>query len=139
METIGRRIEAGHPRAARATRSRISLAALLVKVTARTAEGGTRRCVMMCAMRCVMTRVLPLPAPARISSGPSVCVTASRCCAIQAFEEIHEESTEFNTQATLTLCIGDLPNRFCEPRATYSQPPRPRPVRKFQYTGKPKL
>src|SRR5438552_1299208 len=27
-----------------------------------------------------MTRVLPLPAPARISTGPSVVSTASRCC-----------------------------------------------------------
>ena len=57
-----------------ATRSRISPAALLVKVTARIADGGTwLRGDQMCAMRCVMTRVLPLPAPARISSGPSVC------------------------------------------------------------------
>ncbi len=30
-------------------------------------------------MRTVMTRVLPEPAPARISSGPSVASTASRC------------------------------------------------------------
>ena len=30
-------------------------------------------------MRYVMTRVLPEPAPARISSGPSRCSTASRC------------------------------------------------------------
>src|SRR5579872_5357316 len=30
-------------------------------------------------MRNVMTRVFPDPAPARISSGPSVCSTASRC------------------------------------------------------------
>ena len=30
-------------------------------------------------MRWVMTRVLPVPAPARTSSGPSVVVTASRC------------------------------------------------------------
>ena len=29
-------------------------------------------------MRCVSTRVLPEPAPARMSSGPSPCVTASR-------------------------------------------------------------
>src|ERR687892_2134005 len=29
-------------------------------------------------MRCVSTRVLPEPAPARISSGPSPCSTASR-------------------------------------------------------------
>src|ERR1700693_4349854 len=31
-------------------------------------------------MRNVMTRVFPLPAPARISTGPSVVSTASRCC-----------------------------------------------------------
>ncbi len=30
-------------------------------------------------MRCVMTRVLPLPGPARISAGPSVVVTANLC------------------------------------------------------------
>src|SRR5207245_78960 len=32
-----------------------------------------------CEMRCVMTRVFPLPAPARINTGPSVVATASRC------------------------------------------------------------
>src|SRR5271156_1764472 len=31
-------------------------------------------------MRKVMTRVFPLPAPARMSTGPSVVSTASRCC-----------------------------------------------------------
>src|SRR5215469_7141869 len=31
-----------------------------------------------CAMRYVMTRVLPLPAPARINTGPSTASTASR-------------------------------------------------------------
>src|SRR5476649_3077783 len=30
-------------------------------------------------MRAVSTRVLPLPAPAKINRGPSPCVTASRC------------------------------------------------------------
>src|SRR5689334_857116 len=30
-------------------------------------------------MRCVITRVFPLPGPARISTGPSIVVTASRC------------------------------------------------------------
>src|SRR6266567_8852804 len=29
-----------------------------------------------------MTRVLPLPAPARMSTGPSVVPTASRCCGL---------------------------------------------------------
>src|ERR1039458_5585501 len=41
------------------TRSRISLAALLVKVTARMEDGGTCRAVIMYATRCVMTLVLP--------------------------------------------------------------------------------
>ena len=31
-----------------------------------------------------MTRVLPEPAPARISSGPWMCRTASRCSALRA-------------------------------------------------------
>src|SRR5215203_5443661 len=31
-------------------------------------------------MRTVMTRVFPEPAPARMSSGPSVAFTASTCC-----------------------------------------------------------
>src|SRR5215469_4871722 len=60
-------------------RARISAAALLVNVTARMDEGGTCRAVIRCAIRCVMTLVLPLPAPARISTGPSVASTASRC------------------------------------------------------------
>src|ERR1051325_3533089 len=33
-------------------------------------------------MRCAMTRVLPEPAPAKISSGPSPASTASRCCGL---------------------------------------------------------
>src|SRR5205814_1438460 len=36
------------------------------------------------ALRRVMTRVLPLPAPARISSGPSICVAASRCVSVRS-------------------------------------------------------
>src|SRR6185503_10481736 len=34
----------------------------------------------MWAMRWVMTRVLPVPAPARIKTGPSRVCTARRCC-----------------------------------------------------------
>src|SRR3569623_555163 len=30
-------------------------------------------------MRAVMVRVLPVPAPARMSTGPLMCMTASRC------------------------------------------------------------
>ena len=38
-----------------------------------------------CAMRVVSTFVLPLPAPATIISGPSVCSTACRCGSFNPF------------------------------------------------------
>ncbi len=64
------RPSAGWPRMA-ATRSRISRAALLVKVTARTWPGQARPVIRIWAKRVVSTRVLPVPAPASTSSGPS--------------------------------------------------------------------
>ncbi len=67
------------------TRLRISSAALFVNVTASTSSGAASPLPMMYAMRVVMTRVLPEPAPARISSGPSVWRTASR------WEEFRDE------------------------------------------------
>src|SRR6516225_278497 len=63
----------------RSMRERISPAALLVKVTASTPCGETPSAWMSQAMRCVSTRVLPLPAPASTSTGPSGAVTAARC------------------------------------------------------------
>ena len=57
----------------------ISRAALLVKVTARICEGKARPVASMWAMRVVSTRVLPVPAPASTSTGPSVVSTASLC------------------------------------------------------------
>src|SRR3546814_21170477 len=60
-------------------RSRISRAALLVKVTARISDGQARRVAMMCARRAVSAAVFPVPAPASISTGPSVVSTACRC------------------------------------------------------------
>ena len=60
-------------------RSRISPAALFVKVIARIACGSTPASPIRRATRCVRTRVLPLPAPASTSSGPSPWRTASRC------------------------------------------------------------
>ena len=60
-------------------RSRISPAALLVKVIARMASGATPPSPIRRATRWVSTRVLPLPAPASTSSGPSPWRTASRC------------------------------------------------------------
>ncbi len=50
------------------SRVSISLAALLVKVTARMPLGATCPVEISQAMRVVSTRVLPDPAPARISA-----------------------------------------------------------------------
>ena len=57
----------------------ISFAALLVKVTASTLIGLTCPVWISQAMRVVSTRVLPLPAPARISADWRGSVTASSC------------------------------------------------------------
>src|SRR6185503_7688842 len=81
------------PRSA-STRPRISAAALLVKVTASTWREGTPRSSTRCAIRCVITRVLPLPAPARISTGPFTAATASRCCGLRPASEAAASSTE---------------------------------------------
>src|SRR5664280_1277157 len=72
------------------TRSCISRAALLVKVTARMFPGATPLAIR-CAMRNVMTRVLPVPAPARINTGPFNVSTAWRCWGLSEFR--------FNTRA----------------------------------------
>src|SRR3990172_5817608 len=66
------------PPTKRATRSFISLAALLVKVMASTEYGDTPRSLIRWATRWVRTRVLPDPAPATTKTGPSVVATASR-------------------------------------------------------------
>ena len=59
-----------------ATRSFISLAALLVKVTAKIFQGMAVRVPINWAIRAVKTLVLPVPAPDRTSKGPSRIVTA---------------------------------------------------------------
>src|SRR5689334_16090782 len=61
----------------------ISFAALLVKVTARTPPGLTLPVWMSQAMRVVRTRVLPEPAPARISADWSGSVTAASCSGLR--------------------------------------------------------
>src|SRR6186713_1847298 len=76
VEMSGGRIPAG--RTSASTRCRISAAALFVNVTAMTERGFTPSTPRRYAMRWAMTRVLPLPAPARTSTGPLVVVTASR-------------------------------------------------------------
>ena len=69
----------GPPRSL-ASRSRSSRAALLVKVSTQMPRGPTPTVRTRYATRCTMTRVLPLPGPATMSSGPSMCCTAC-CCA----------------------------------------------------------
>ena len=64
-------------------RSRISRAALLVKVTDSSSHGRARPVARMCASRVVSTRVLPVPAPASTSTGPSVASTAARCSGLR--------------------------------------------------------
>src|SRR5258706_14244231 len=61
----------------------ISRAALLVKVTARTPFGLTFPVWMSQAIRVVRTRVLPEPAPARISAAWSGRVTAASCSGLR--------------------------------------------------------
>ncbi len=57
----------------------ISRAALFVNVTASTPPGDTWFVVSSQAMRVVSTRVLPEPAPARMSAGRAGSVTAASC------------------------------------------------------------
>ena len=59
-------------------RWRISAAALFVNVTARMEYGEAPSFCITHAMRCVSTRVLPEPAPARTSTGPTGAETAWR-------------------------------------------------------------
>src|SRR5262245_21438694 len=66
-------------------------------------------------MRCVITRVLPEPAPARISRGPSRCCTASHCgglsCACQA-ASITASSVPLMALAKLTApVVGNIPRQ----------------------------
>ena len=72
-----RAVTPGRPRAR--SRSTISPAAFSVKVTTSTWSGGTASVAIAYAVRRLMTRVLPEPAPARMATGPRVAVTASRC------------------------------------------------------------
>ena len=73
-------------------RSRISRAALLVKVMARICQAITPMSTSL-ATRWVSTLVLPLPAPAKIKSGPSVYSTASRCSLFKPIFAIRYDSS----------------------------------------------
>ena len=68
------------------TRSFISRAALLVKVTARISFGRARCVHSRCAMRVVSTRVLPVPAPASTSTGPSSALDSLALLGVQTLQ-----------------------------------------------------
>ena len=68
-----------------ATLSLISLAALFVKVIAKILHDGTCDSSIKYAILEVTTLVLPLPAPAKISKGPSVAKRASFCLSFSVF------------------------------------------------------
>ena len=65
------------------SRTSISLAALLVNVTAISPPGDAWPVASSQAMRVVSTRVLPEPAPARISAGTRGSVTAANCSGLR--------------------------------------------------------
>src|SRR5919109_1484310 len=78
------KVRAGTPATPRrASRSRISFAALSVKVTARISWGLKAPVATWLAMRRVMVVVLPDPAPARMQTGPRVVPTARRCSGLR--------------------------------------------------------
>src|ERR1035437_1752447 len=104
LSTLDFRLSTGFGRS-RVTRSCISRAALLVKVTARILAGGTPL-AMRWAMRNVMTRVLPVPAPARISSGPLRVSTAWRCWGLSEFR--FNTRAEFNFRSAQCNVVDDF-------------------------------
>src|SRR4030095_7088450 len=65
------------------SRVSISFAALLVKVTARIDNGDACPVARSHAIRVVSTRVLPLPAPARMRADACGSVTAASCSGLR--------------------------------------------------------
>ncbi|MNF09102.1 hypothetical protein D3C80_2096810 [compost metagenome] len=70
------------------TLSFISFAALLVNVIARISYGDTFFSSIKYAILVVKTFVLPDPAPAKTSNGPSVAVTAFFCISFSVVKSI---------------------------------------------------
>ena len=81
-------------------RARISAAALLVNVTARICHGFAPSTPIRYATRWASTRVLPEPAPARISSGPFVVVTARACSGLR--RETIRSATAFRSACAVS-------------------------------------
>src|ERR1700704_5286589 len=93
-----------------------------------------------------MTRVLPLPAPARISTGPSVVLTASRCCGLSWSRKDNAEVAPetliqfYRGIGRRGLTNGDFPLPISDCRSHgLEEAPIQRPVRPGKpRTGKPR-
>src|SRR5579862_4350005 len=83
-----------------ARRSRISPAALLVKVSARM-HPGSNPWAMRNATREVMTRVLPVPAPARMRSGPAMERTARSWASFRSKSRMRQFREDFRVKGVL--------------------------------------
>src|SRR6266581_1134883 len=96
------------------TRSAISTAAFSVKVRARTSSGRARLEEMRWAMRRVRTVVLPVPAPAMMSSGPSPWTTAS-CWAGERPSRIRSAAVAVSVDMGRPVCRLRPPRRVRSP------------------------
>jgi hypothetical protein len=76
-----------------ASRARSSPAALSVKVTARICDGTNAPPRTWQAMRCVIVVVLPVPAPARIATGPRSASAASRWASFRPARTLSSSGT----------------------------------------------
>src|SRR5262245_38326403 len=92
------------------TRSAISAAAFSVKVRARISSGLARLLAMRCAMRRVSTVVLPVPAPAMVSSGPAPWSTAARW-ASERCSRMRSAADGSERDSTLTPRVSHPPPR----------------------------
>src|SRR5579862_9391263 len=66
-----------------------------------------------------MTRVFPLPAPARINTGPSVVSTASRCC---GFSWSRNDNEEIAPELAISILQGNRNWRDQRPRTRRLNP-----------------
>src|SRR5699024_12417311 len=80
-------------------RSGVCRAAFFVTLMSCTSSGGTPLSARRLALRCVCTRVSPLPAPAMIRSGPSVCRIAAFCSLLIGDKSVFKNSILFNDRA----------------------------------------
>src|SRR3990167_562666 len=75
------------------------------------------------AIRNVMTRVLPEPAPARIRSGPSRGRTAPRCSGLSRFRKsIVREELQYNSRGSWLVARGSWVVRLPDDREACGSP-----------------